>query len=102
MRREKYSQVGLYLQEIDNMDKEGNLVIQHLSVFLLAPEEPFSSASPRIVVVELQRGQTMIHSGLPAVQEGKYLLPIARGTGLRLWVFVSTHEHLRHTETFCL
>lgn len=67
-------------------------------MFLLAPEEPYSSASPKIVVVQLQRGQTMIHSGLPAVQEEKYLLPIARGTGLRLWVFASTHEHLRQRD----
>lgn len=48
MRREKSSRVGLYLQEIDNVDIPGNLVIQSLSMFLLALKEHFSSASPKI------------------------------------------------------
>lgn len=76
------------MQEIDNMDKPGNLVFQSLSPFLLTPKEPFRALqAQRFVVVLLQRSQIMIHSGLRAVQEEKYLLAITRGTeALSVWL----------------
>lgn len=87
-RREKSLQVCLHLQEIDNMDKPGNLVFQSLSPFLLTPKEPFRALqAQRFVVVLLQRSQIMIHSGLHAVQEEKYLLAITCGTeALSVWL----------------
>lgn len=95
MSREKSSQAGLYLQEIDNVEKPGNLVVQSLSMLLLAPWEHFSSARPKIcggIAAEEPDHNTGGKISAASYWEG----------GLRLWVFGSTREHLRHREIFSL